>query len=796
MSSSIRASPYEPGLYFVSPEPGTTRQSIGTTEWKVGERYTLEKVLGYGSFSCVCLAHDNYTGEKIALKRIGDVLHSVEQAKRVLREIAILRRTSHPNLIAFRDCFIRPSVTGSCRLVNGRLVSSSIDLYLATEYAQAGDLFHIRGQLSEDEVRSLMWQLIQAVRYLHRMHVWHRDVKSQNAFITWVNGVRVVKLGDFGSARSALFHDLALEKNTNARVAVGGQRNGNSIDDNNTQQQQTNKTKKNVGRQENDEDEDEDREHDQPCGATPDTTKKRMNKHAKHRLAGLATDRSYQEMNEAMVPDDLYAIPVNEMNTTTTGATSTRTSTTETEQIRNNNGFLFPTNGNANQPSPSSPQPPPQPPQPPPPFSTQTPTTNKGFKAPLTRVVATPCYRAPEVVMSRGGYTSALDTWGVGCIFGELLQRVAYVGSAATPNLAVAPLFAIAGRPKPPAEGGAGEDVFDGHPENAMTRRELQALFDVLGTPSWRDAAAVEMEEWRNYLERLPGKAPTLFRQFKSSGEVAVHLLSRLLDFDPQGRATCEEALAHEFFAGLRDVLYRNSAAAAGAANAAGHGHGHHAMSSYFSWMYRGSMGSLESGLEAMEEGEGEEEEGDDDDDDVMMGTATTDMKRLSFDHQSNDGITTNSNNTVTLAVDAAAEEATRGADIVPASGLTRQGSRPLPSFWEESNPGKALAMLEAVLEEVSGTGGSDGNGTAPPPPRPNDASYYTNSTVLDPHSHGYQKLRDLLEAECAAAAAEAELRRCALAAAAAQEEDDLETPRPVIPPQAATDETVKYCRC
>ena len=35
MDPAIRASPYEPGLYFVSPEPGTTLQSIGTSEWKV-----------------------------------------------------------------------------------------------------------------------------------------------------------------------------------------------------------------------------------------------------------------------------------------------------------------------------------------------------------------------------------------------------------------------------------------------------------------------------------------------------------------------------------------------------------------------------------------------------------------------------------------------------------------------------------------------------------------------------------------------------------------------------------------
>lgn len=59
-----------------------------------------------------------------------------------------------------------------------------------------------------------------------------------------------------------------------------------------------------------------------------------------------------------------------------------------------------------------------------------------------------------QVVMSRGGYTSAIDMWSMGCIFGELLQRVARVGSATTPHLQVAPLFAMhGGIPKTPSEG-------------------------------------------------------------------------------------------------------------------------------------------------------------------------------------------------------------------------------------------------------------------------------------------------------------------------------------------------------
>ena len=45
--------------------------------------------------------------------------------------------------------------------------------------------------------------------------------------------------------------------------------------------------------------------------------------------------------------------------------------------------------------------------------------------------------------MSRGGYTNAVDMWSLGCIMGELLQRVPRIGSSANPNLVVAPLFAI-----------------------------------------------------------------------------------------------------------------------------------------------------------------------------------------------------------------------------------------------------------------------------------------------------------------------------------------------------------------
>lgn len=49
---------------------------------------------------------------QVALKRIPDVLNNAENAKRVLREVCILRRLSHPHIISLRDVFLKPSSTG------------------------------------------------------------------------------------------------------------------------------------------------------------------------------------------------------------------------------------------------------------------------------------------------------------------------------------------------------------------------------------------------------------------------------------------------------------------------------------------------------------------------------------------------------------------------------------------------------------------------------------------------------------------------------------------------------------
>ncbi|GLI58621.1 hypothetical protein VaNZ11_000356 [Volvox africanus] len=470
----------EPGVYYV-----------GRDTWQVGARYELRKVLGTGSFSAVCLAYDNLDDVKVALKRVGDVFASPDNAKRVLREVCIMRRLEHPNIIRLMDVFLKPSPTGKYVLRGGRLVPTSYDCYMAMEYCDQGDLFNMRGQLPEHEVRSLMWQLLGALRYLHGLNVWHRDIKTGNLLLTLQEGRRILKVADFGSARSAK------EVNDPGKFVQADSGNGRP---------------------------------ELPLAGGDGMDLEEDSNGARRYTALAQASHCSGEGNMG------------------NGAAVERCGSTIHRKSRPSGtcgGSV--TSGLVAVPAPDG-----------------------GYQPPLTSLVCTPCYRAPEVVMSRGGYSSAIDMWSAGCVFGELLQRAAYVGKASTPHLQVAPVFAITGKPLTPHSGQRYGSAEPGGSTSASA--ELSALFAVIGTPAWACIEAVPSDAWRRYLFHIPGrtslagrslldlltdvplelfgpKAPTLHRRFSQAGEVGVDLLARLLQFDPGRRASAEEAMAHEYFA-------------------------------------------------------------------------------------------------------------------------------------------------------------------------------------------------------------------------------------------------------
>lgn len=153
----------------------------------MGENYKRIKVLGEGAFGKCYLAECTNTQVKFAIKEIDIRQMTTAEKDEALKEAKILERLQHPNIIRFHEVY---------RTKNGKLC-------IVMDYADGGDLADKiksqRGKLfTEREVLDLFVQLCLALKHVHDRKILHRDIKSQNVFLS---GSSRVKLGDFGIAR-------------------------------------------------------------------------------------------------------------------------------------------------------------------------------------------------------------------------------------------------------------------------------------------------------------------------------------------------------------------------------------------------------------------------------------------------------------------------------------------------------------------------------------------------------------------------------------------------------------------
>jgi len=130
----------------------------------------------------------------------------------------------------------------------------------------------------------------------------------------------------------------------------------------------------------------------------------------------------------------------------------------------------------------------------------------------MTQEVVTQYYRAPEILMGAKHYTTAVDMWSVGCIFGELLGR-RILFQAQSPI------------------------------------QQLELITDLLGTPSVNDMKFAVEAAKRHVLARGP-KTPSiayLYTLSQSATHEAVHFLCQMLTLDPEKRVNVVEALNHPY---------------------------------------------------------------------------------------------------------------------------------------------------------------------------------------------------------------------------------------------------------
>ncbi|XP_038724375.1 protein IMPAIRED IN BABA-INDUCED STERILITY 1-like isoform X2 [Tripterygium wilfordii] len=144
----------------------------------------LEKI-GQGTYSSVFRARDIETGKIVALKKVRFDNYDRESVRFMAREIMILRRLDHPNIIKLEG------------LITSQL---SGGVYLVFEYMEhdiTGLLSCPDVTFSESQIKCYMKQLLAGIEHCHSRDVMHRDIKGSNLL---VNNDGILKVADFGLA--------------------------------------------------------------------------------------------------------------------------------------------------------------------------------------------------------------------------------------------------------------------------------------------------------------------------------------------------------------------------------------------------------------------------------------------------------------------------------------------------------------------------------------------------------------------------------------------------------------------
>ncbi|KAK4256751.1 hypothetical protein QN277_006436 [Acacia crassicarpa] len=143
--------------------------------------------IGRGTYSNVYKAREKATGKIFAMKKVRFDTSDSESIKFMAREIMILQKLDHPNVIKLEG------------IATSRMQYS---LYLVFDYMQC-DLTRVitrpGEKLTEPQIKCYMQQLLSGLQHCHERGVMHRDIKASNLLI---DKKGVLKVADFGLANS------------------------------------------------------------------------------------------------------------------------------------------------------------------------------------------------------------------------------------------------------------------------------------------------------------------------------------------------------------------------------------------------------------------------------------------------------------------------------------------------------------------------------------------------------------------------------------------------------------------
>ena len=162
---------------------------VGDSLWSVPAAYTINGLVGRGTFGDVASARHVSTESEVAIKKLVRGVALIDDARKTFRELRLLRvftadGHSH-DIIPILDAWaIHPHMA---------------EIYLATPMLPSDLKAALRyTQIPETHAVYITYQLLRGLKYLHSAHIIHRDLKPANIAI---DGKCNIKILDLGMAR-------------------------------------------------------------------------------------------------------------------------------------------------------------------------------------------------------------------------------------------------------------------------------------------------------------------------------------------------------------------------------------------------------------------------------------------------------------------------------------------------------------------------------------------------------------------------------------------------------------------
>ncbi len=466
--------------------------------WSLGLNYQIVREIGHGSYGRVYEAIDNKAHERVAIKKFVRALGHPLLAQYCLRELEIMSKLSHANIVRVH-----------------RILHSSQSVYIVMDYMpfDLKKLIYSETFLDHEQVKTLMYEIMIAINYMHSSKIVHRDIKPGNILVT---PECTAKLCDFGLARSICGLKITKFDFDEIYRREFAESNDQSKMITDIPAPMTAPTPNPVEPEEKSEDLDEHVMVNTNL-AMPgyfDVNFKQEKKDGgsgvlKTRLKGkLIADKGILRTASCGLVPDSHVEPTEEQKAET--ALPIRAQARRLQFIRNLRPDPF-------------------------------------MERELTSHIASRWYRAPEVILLEKVYCSPVDIWGVGCAFGELLQMIKANKLRPKDRAPLFPgtsCFPLSPQLRPGSEGEI---------EYFQEGEQLITICKVLGTPSEEEASFITDYGAKQYVSLLPKCPGVKFKtMFPDSTEDEIDLLTRMLTFNPYIRITAKEALRHPYFKSVR----------------------------------------------------------------------------------------------------------------------------------------------------------------------------------------------------------------------------------------------------